>query len=460
MEDTDLLVLSRHRTLALEDFDLYGRLVIDRGGEGLGLLGRDGGVGFDHLGHDTTHRLDTKAQRGYIEEQDVLDIACEHTALDGCADSYNLIGVNALRRSFAEEFLYGILDSRDTGRTTYEDDLVDIRGCEACVLQRSTTRSDSTLDQVVDELLEFSTGQRLNQVCRYAVYRHDIRQVDLRGRCRRQFDLRFLSRLFQTLHSHRVFGEVGAAVLVLELLNEPVDDTMVEIVTAEVGITVGSFYFEDTVTEFEHGYIVGTTTAVEDYNLHILVGLVEAISQGSCSRLVDNTAYVETCDLAGFLSSLTLRVVEVCRHGDDSIGHFLSEVVLSGLFHLLKDDCRDLLRRIETSVDVHTRSVVVAFGYFIRNTGDLRSKTIIGLTHKTLDRIDSSGRVCDCLTFSRVTYFTLAALDKSDYRRRSTFTFSICDNDGFVTLHYGYTRVRGTEVNSNNFRHSIFPFFC
>ena len=232
---------------------------------------------------------------------------------------------------------------------------------------------------------------------------------------------------------------------------------MVEIVTTKVGITVGCFYFEYTVAEFEHRYIVGTTTAVEDNNLHVLVGLVEAISQGSSGRFVDDTAYVQTSDLTGFLSSLTLGVVEVCRHCDDSFGNLLSEVVFSGLFHLLKDDRRDLLRGVETSVDVHTRSVVIAFGYFIRNTRDFRLQAVVGLAHETLDRINSSGRVCDSLTFSRVTYFTLAALDKSDYRRRSTFTFSICDNDGFVTLHYGYTRVRGTEVNSNNFAHnSIF----
>ena len=40
-----------------------------------------------------------------------------------------------------------------------------------------------------------------------------------------------------------------------------------------------------------------------------------------------------------------------------------------------------------------------------------------------------------------------------------TLTFSVSNDDRFVTLHYGYTRVRGTEVNSNNFRHNIVPFF-
>ena len=346
------------------------------------------------------------------------------------------------------------MDSRDTCRTTYEDDLVDIAGREACVLQGGLTRSDGTLDQVVDQLLKFSTCQGLNQVSRNTVHRHDIRQVDFRRSRRRELDFCLLSCLFQTLHSHRVFAEVCTAVLVLELLNEPVDDTMVEIITSEVGITVGSFYFEHTVAEFENRYIVGTTTAVEDNDLHIFVRLVKAVSQGSCGRLVDDTTYVEACDLTGFLRSLTLRVVEVSRHGDDCFGDFLSEVVLSGLFHLLKDDGADLLRGIETSVDVHTGSVVVATRYFIRNTCDFRLQAVVGLAHETLDRIDSFGRVCDGLTFSRVAYFTLTAIDESNNRRGRTLTLSVSNDDRFVTLHYGYTRVCGTEVNSNNFRHS------
>ena len=155
-------------------------------------------------------------------------------------------------------------------------------------------------------MLKLSAGERLNQVCGHAVDRHDIGQVNLGRGGVRELDLGFLGRLFQTLHRHGVLREVSTAVLVLELLHEPVDDTMVEVITAQVRIAVGSLYLEDAVTQFEHADIVRTATAVEDDNLHILVRLIQTICQGSGCRLVDNTAYIETGNLTGFLGSLTL----------------------------------------------------------------------------------------------------------------------------------------------------------
>ena len=115
VEDTDLFVLGSHRTLALEDFDLYRRLVVNGCGEGLGLLGRDRGVRLNHAGHHAAHGLYTEAQRSYIQQQYVLHVTGEYTTLDSCTYGYHLVRVNALRRSFAEELLYGVLYSRDTG---------------------------------------------------------------------------------------------------------------------------------------------------------------------------------------------------------------------------------------------------------------------------------------------------------------------------------------------------------
>ena len=60
MEETDLLVVLRHRTLTLKHVDLYRRLVVSRGGEHLRLVGRDGRVGLDELCHHTTEGLDTE----------------------------------------------------------------------------------------------------------------------------------------------------------------------------------------------------------------------------------------------------------------------------------------------------------------------------------------------------------------------------------------------------------------
>ena len=53
----------------------------------------------------------------------------------------------------------------------------------------------------------------------------------------RQLDLRLLGGLLQALQGHPVLGEVDPLVA-LELLDQPVDDALVEVVAAEVGVTV------------------------------------------------------------------------------------------------------------------------------------------------------------------------------------------------------------------------------
>ena len=114
VENTDLLVLCSHWALTLQYLNLYRRLVVHCCGKGLGLLGWDSGVGLNHLCHHATHSLDTEREWGNIEEEDILHITSQYTTLDSSTKSYNLVWVNTLRWSFAEEFLNCLLDSRDT----------------------------------------------------------------------------------------------------------------------------------------------------------------------------------------------------------------------------------------------------------------------------------------------------------------------------------------------------------
>jgi len=61
-------VLRSHRTLALKDVNFNFGLRIGSRGEGLGLLGGDGGVARDHSRGDSTQRFDGQGQRGHIEQ--------------------------------------------------------------------------------------------------------------------------------------------------------------------------------------------------------------------------------------------------------------------------------------------------------------------------------------------------------------------------------------------------------
>ena len=111
--------------------------------------------------------------------------------------------------------------------------------------QGLAARLDGALEQVVGELLELRAGEGLHQVLGDAVHRHDVREVDLRGSLAGEFDLRLLRGFLQTLEGHRVLLQVDAAVLRGELAGEPVDDDLVEVVAAQVGVTVGGEHLED-----------------------------------------------------------------------------------------------------------------------------------------------------------------------------------------------------------------------
>lgn len=133
-------------------------------------------------------------------------------------------------------------------------------------------------------------------------------------------------------------------VLSLEFIAEVVDETVIEVLATQVGVTGSGLDLEDTLLDGEERNIEGTTTKIEDENVLLtLLLLVKTVGDGSSSRLVDDTENVETGDQTGVLGGLALRVVEVGGDGDDSVVNGATEVGLSGLAHLGEDHGGDLL---------------------------------------------------------------------------------------------------------------------
>ena len=56
-------------------------------------------------------------------------------------------------------------------------------------------------------------------------------------------------------------------VLALELLDEVVDETVVEVFTTKVGVTSGGLDLEDTLLDGQERDIEGTSTEIEDENV-------------------------------------------------------------------------------------------------------------------------------------------------------------------------------------------------
>ena len=269
---------------------------------------------------------------------------------------------------------------------------------------------------------------------------HDVGKVDFGRSSRRKLNLGLFGSFLKALESHRVLTEVNAFVLD-ELVSEPVDDYVVEVVAAQVGVAVGGFHLKHTITELEDGDIECAATEVEHCDFLVLVALVEAVGKCGCRRLVDDTAHGETGDFAGFLGGLTLGVVEVCRHGNHSLFNLLAEIIFGGLLHLLKNHGGDFLRSVLAAVDVDARSVVVGADNFIRNTLDFFLHLVVGLAHETLDGVDRTAGVGDGLTLGGVAHLTFAAIYEGNHRRSGVAAFAIGDYNGVFTFQHCYAGV-------------------
>ena len=134
LEPTDGAVVVRHGTLALQHVDFNAGLVIRCGAERFGFLGGDGRVGVDQLGHHATHGFNAQRQRSHVEQQHVLDVTGEDTALNGCTYGYDFVRVHALRWLFTEVCLDCGLNRGDARRTAYQNHFVDVRLVEVCSL--------------------------------------------------------------------------------------------------------------------------------------------------------------------------------------------------------------------------------------------------------------------------------------------------------------------------------------
>ena len=105
------------------------------------------------------------------------------------------------------------------------------------------------------------------------------------------------------------------------------------------------------------------------------------------------------------------------------------------------------------AIDLDARLVVDAL-YLVGHAGDLVCHLVHVASHETLDGVNGTRRVGDSLTLGGLAHLTLAAIDEAYDRWGRVATLRVCNYGGGVTLHDGYTRVGGAEVNTNNLSHS------
>ena len=72
---------------------------------------------------------------------------------------------------------------------------------------------------------------------------------------------------------------------------------------------------------------------------------IQTVRDGGCRRLIDDSQDVKARNHASVFSGLTLRVVEISRHGDDGVGDGRAKVSFRCFSHFQQDHGRNLFWR-------------------------------------------------------------------------------------------------------------------
>ena len=450
MEHAELLVVSGERALSLEDLDLHARLVVAVGGEDVALLGRDRGIAGDHRGGDAAGGFDREGERGDVEQEDVLDVATKHAALNGRADRHDFVRIHTLVGLLADHVAGGLNDLGHAGHATDENELVHLTLAPLGVGETLLDGLDGALEEVVGELLELGAGQLLLDVLRSARVGGDEGKVDLvllgRGEC----DLGLLGLFLDTLDGVGLLGEVDAG-LGFELRDDPLHDAVVPIVAAEVGVAVGAAHLEDAVAELEGRDVKGASTEVIDGDLLVFL-LLEAVGERGCRRLIDDAQDLEAGNLAGVLRGIALGVVEVSGNGDNRLGDLLTQLGLGVALELGEDHCGNLRRaealRLAVDLNLDVGVAVRSFHQLVRNAVLLAAALVVLAAHETLHGEDGVLRVGDGLALGGLADKALAALAEGNDRWGRAGAFGVFQNDRLAAFHHGHAGVGRSQIDS------------
>ena len=123
--------------------------------------------------------------------------------------------------------------------------------------------------------------------------------------------LAFSARFLQPLQRHLILRYVDAG-LVLELLHQPVDNALVDVVAAQVGVAVGGLHFDHAVADFQNGNVERAAAEIVHRDGFVLL-LVEPVGQRRRRGLINDAHHFQARDLARVLGGLALRIVEIGR---------------------------------------------------------------------------------------------------------------------------------------------------
>ena len=208
-----------------------------------------------------------------------------------------------------------------------------------------------------------------------------------------------------------------------------------------MGVTRSGEHLEHTVAHLEHGHVEGAAAQVEHQDALIALA-IEAVGQGSRSRLVDDAQHLKASDLAGVLSGLALGVVEIGGNGDHRLGHRLTEILTSVFSQLAEHLGTHFLRRKllaqHRAFHLHIGARFLnAIADFLRLFGDLINTT----ANKPLYRIKGVFGVHHRLTLGDLAHQLILVFGVGHHGGCGAKPFGVGNHGGLAALHNGDTAV-------------------
>ena len=214
----------------------------------------------------------------------------------------------------------------------------------------------------------------------------DKRQVNISSSHTGKVDFCLFCGFLNSLHSHFIARNINA-VLCLKISNNPIHNTLIEVIAAKTVITGCSQNLLNAVAHLDNRNIESTAAEVINHNL-LVVFLIDTVGKSRSSRLIDNTLYIKTRNLTCILCCLTLCIGEVSRNCNNCLGYGSADISLGIIFKLLQNNSRYFLRSVSLTVNI----------YGIRSA------------HLTLNRHYGTFGVGNSLTFCNLTYHSFTGL--------------------------------------------------
>jgi len=235
-------------------------------------------------------------------------ITREDSSLYSSTISNSLVRIDALVGLFSiEKVRYKFDDTGNASRAANKDNLMHLTLVDLGVMKDLFNWFESTTEEVLAKLLETGTSERGIEI-NTLIERVDLNRSLGSGR---EGTLGPLASGTETTNGTRVTRQIyniaeyyiklsrsskslddsrTLLVLALELLAEVVDESVVKVLTTEMGITSSSLDLEDTFFNGQKRNIKSASTKIKDKDVAFAGDLfVKAICNSSGSRLIDDT---------------------------------------------------------------------------------------------------------------------------------------------------------------------------